>query len=183
MRFLLLLVFIVLLGCSQLKPEMNITSYYNLDSLITQQVKVLSDRNVRLTKTVSINDSSETRVIQMDSSEWEKELQFFRQLNINEPRLVGGFRVDSTGSRINYLPKKQTSSRVEELTIIFQEGNVSEISGRIFEENDIYETKKNILVVFDNEIIESYALSGYQKIVLKDSAEFTIIGKIEEKNR
>lgn len=170
---------VLIWGCSDLRPEMNISTYFDVDSLVNRQVKTFDRIQPTLEKSAKIDDRSERQTLRYDSSGWARELTFFRQLNINEPSLVGGYTIDSTDNVVTYTPDEDLSTRVRTLSIHYSDHRLEKITGLIFEENEIYATEKDIEVNFEDGLISKYRLRGFQKIILKDTARFEIEGIIK----
>jgi hypothetical protein len=166
-------------ACSDLRPDMNISTYYDIDSLVTAQVEVFDAEQPTLSKWAKIDEKKEEQTLTFDSAGWSRELTFFRQLNINEPSLVGGYSIDSTQNQVTYTPDEGLNTRVKSLSIFYEEGLPIRVEGLIYEQNEIYTTEKDIEVVLENSKIKQYSLKGYQKIILKDTARFEIRGEIK----
>lgn len=70
------------------KPLQHVNAFYNLDSLITMQVQHLVELQPSLEKKAVIDGVSEKVVLQdTDSTTWARELEIFRQLDLNEKTL------------------------------------------------------------------------------------------------
>src|SRR3982750_2015701 len=74
----------LLLSCNE-KPR--VVSMYNIDSLVTSQVKFLSDNKAKLEKTAFISgEKNDSVYIPSGQLAWKNELEIFSQLQaINKP--------------------------------------------------------------------------------------------------
>lgn len=168
-------------SCSELKPDkIGVVTYFDVDSLTNHQVEILSSKNFTLNKTVMIDGKSESKSITPDSADWERELRFLRQLNINKPRLIGAYDSLVKSSSVRYIPKFDSEIPIRYLEVKKENGIVTTLSGKLVEKNDIYETSLEATLQFDESSLSTYSVNGYQKIVLKDSVFYNIRGKINQ---
>lgn len=172
---------LVLFSCERIKPDTTgIAAYYNVDSLIRSQVLELSEGNFQIEKTVLMDDTSETKIMTLDSAGWIRELNFLDQLNINQPRLVGAYDSLMDGSVIKYTPKFNSELPIRFLEIEKNNKELLSISGKLVEKNDIYETSMEATLNFKNNLLDSYIINGYQKLILKDSVFYEIKASVHK---
>ena len=84
-------ILLFLFGCDS-QPEQkqeNELTYFDLKGYFEKEASRLSKTNPMLSKTVGVNESSETRKIRI--SDWEKELEIFKDADINKAAWKGMF--------------------------------------------------------------------------------------------
>jgi hypothetical protein len=168
-----------IVSCDRIKPEnVGVVTYFNLDSLIDQQVASLSNQGVFLEKTVSIDSARETKKVQLDSSEWEEELGFLRQLNINQPRLIGAYNKEVLENRLIRYSPKNSNLPIKYLETVIENDTIRQLNGHLLEKNDVYTTSMRASLLFEKNQLREYQIKGFQKIILKDTALFNIRGNI-----
>jgi hypothetical protein len=178
MKYTVVLLFF-LIGCSDIRPSIKLkTGYFNLDSMRSSQVEVLSSQNLQLKKVVSIDDQSEEKSFEFDTSGWKKELEFIEKLDINKPRLSGVYEKNITSSGYSYIPKEGVDVSVKRIEMEYRNEELVKIFGVVEENNEIYSTYREINIGFKDKILDSYSIKGFQKIVLKDTTRFNIKGNI-----
>lgn len=165
-------------GCQKLKPDsVQIPEYPDYEALMEDQVELL--RNKKMRKEVWLDGKSEIQVLNMDSTSWAKELSFLKEINPNQPEYVGAFEKvgDDISQTLTLSPgekgtlKKTTFSRDTE--------GFSQISATFHEDKDIYIHHREIDLKFENGILKSLKVDGYQKIMFKDTTRFRIALEVQ----
>ncbi|HEY0744989.1 MAG TPA: hypothetical protein VGD40_26170 [Chryseosolibacter sp.] len=167
------------------------TKLYNIDSLVNEQVRLLSSGKPKLTKQAVMGSQQDAMEYVPDSAAWSQELDIFRQLDaMNKPVNRSKYLVDDNlydpGS--NLTVKAFTS--LEPLPVrsmrIFYDTDMAEprkIEAIFREENTLFESSKNLLLEFqqinNKNLLTSYSIEGGQKMILSDSVTFSVKGKIK----
>lgn len=167
------------------------TKLYNIDSLVTEQVRLLSSGKPRLNKQAVMGSKQDGMEYVPDSTAWSQELDIFRQLDaMNKPVNRSKYLVDDNlydpGS--NLTVKAFTS--LEPLPVrsmrIFYDTDIAQprkIEAIFSEENSLFESSKNLLLEFQHinnkNLLTSYSIEGGQKMILSDSVTFSVKGKIK----
>lgn len=182
---------LVILSCSTEKREA--TSLYNIDSLVSSQIRHLNEQRATLLKEARIGSQQDNTVYRpKDTLAWSTEFEIFRELNaINKPINRDNYIIDDglfdpssnltvkafslkenlnlpvKYIRIFYLNSLQRPRKIEAL---YNDKNLLSASSRLLtmEFNQI--NNKNMLT--------AYAIQGGQKMILGDSVSFLIKGKI-----
>ncbi|MDV3309825.1 MAG: hypothetical protein LOY03_13520 [Cyclobacteriaceae bacterium] len=185
------LVIALLSAACERKPEQRVQAFYNLDSLIDMQVQRLVEMQPSLEKEALINGESERVVLQdLDSTMWARELEIFRQLDLNEKTLNAtqyqgeyGLR-DATSNLAIIQYTAMNPLPLSYVRIYYQEtpGKVRRIEGEIFEENRLYSSGRFLSMEFidvnDGPAVVGYEIRGAQKMILADSMKFVIKGTL-----
>ena len=81
--FVALLASVAMTSCTRPTETSNL---YNIDSLVTEQIIVLSSIKPKLEKHAVLGSGTDTLSYVPDSTQWNKELEIFRQLDaMNKP--------------------------------------------------------------------------------------------------
>ncbi|MCG8378642.1 MAG: hypothetical protein MI865_04105, partial [Proteobacteria bacterium] len=80
-------------------------SYFNLDSLICDQIEIMAQENPYVIKRVMIDDSDEEKRFQFNPTEWQDELDIFLDIDVNLPRYAGALNTTEENGIIKYVPK------------------------------------------------------------------------------
>ena len=167
------------------------TKLFNIDSLVSEQVNLLSARKPTLRKEAVLGNSADHVEYVPDSVGWMKELDIFRQLDainksINKSKYLIDDGLYDPGS--NLTVKAFTS--LEPLPVrsmrIFYDTDIRvprKIEAVFNEENSLYESSKNLVLEFqqinNKNLLTYYSLEGGQKMILSDSMAFSVKGKIK----
>ncbi|HEY8937779.1 MAG TPA: hypothetical protein VIM65_21275 [Cyclobacteriaceae bacterium] len=168
------------------------TRYFNIDSVVGNQVAYLPKVKSVLTKQVLFNGKEDSAVIApKDSVAWATELDVFRQLDvINKPINKGLYSVvDERDTKSNLMIRSFTSTNeelaVQILKIYYHNSiaNLRKIEGLYLEKNYLYTSTINLSMEFDNLYnkitLTNYTIEGSQKMFLGDSVNFTIAGRVK----
>ena len=167
------------------------TKLFNIDSLVSEQVNLLSSRKPTLRKEAVLGNSADHVEYVPDSVGWMKELDIFRQLDainksINKSKYLIDDGLYDPGS--NLTVKAFTS--LEPLPVrsmrIFYDTDIRvprKIEAVFNEENSLYESSKNLVLEFqqinNKNLLTYYSIEGGQKMILSDSMAFSVKGKIK----
>jgi hypothetical protein len=184
----ILLFFLVLASCEQARQP---ATFYPVDSLISDQVKYLSETRAGLFKEALLSGKTDTvTYVPKDTVAWLNELGIFRKLDmINKPVNKGNYLVNDglfdPGS--NLTVKAFTSLKklpVVYLRIYYQ-GTIEKprkIEALYDEANPLYQSARLLSMHFaqidDKTVLTSYSIKGGQKMIFADSVAFYISGKI-----
>jgi hypothetical protein len=186
--FVVLLASAAMTSCTQPTETSNL---YNIDSLVTEQIRLLATTKPTLEKHAVLGSGTDTLAYVPDSTQWNKELEIFRQLDLmNKPVNRAYYLVDDNlydpGSNLTVKaftalePLPVRSVRVFYDTDIRQPRKIEAIYD---EENTLYKSSKNLLLEFqqiDNKnLLTSYSIDGGQKMILSDSVTFSVKGRIQ----
>ncbi len=121
-----------------------------------------------------------TRVAKPD---WTKELQIFQQADIDKPALRGQYLVDSAatpdgGMRRTYRRRPGVSHPVEQLTVISQGSQVQQLRAVVAQDNPLVYSAKRLELNCQNGQLTTYRVRGVQKLILFDSVQYAVQGRV-----
>lgn len=185
-------IIIALLGTAcERQPRRDAHAFYNLDSLIDNQVQRLVELQPSLEKEATINGTSEKVVLEsMDSTLLAREFEIFRQLDLNEKTLNASQYQDEQGIRdansnlsiIQYTAMNPLP--LSYVRIYYQDTpeKVRRVEGEIFEKNRLYASGRFLTMEFidveGGPAVVGYEIRGTQKMILGDSMKFAIRGTL-----
>ena len=190
----LLFVFVsgVLSSCIQ-RPSLDnyISEYYNLDSLITVQVKSLTLSNPTLHKSAQIDESSEEKRFQLDSVGWARELLIFREADINKPAYSKAYEtlngLIDVGSNLHYDEYKpfagDMSVRYIRIYYLDEIRKIKKIAIHKKEDNELFFSSLTMEMHFKGNgtemLLDAYRINGIQKLWLKDTVFYSVAVDID----
>lgn len=177
----------MLAACTGQSTTRAIDAYYDVRGLFVSQAVRL--QGAEFEKRALIDGKEETATVDFDSLEWTKELSMFINMDINKTALVGAYEMQSTptsdGNLIRYSKKPGSDAGVQWIELMQNaKGQVVSFSGFFREENALYETQRELhadFAVSDGmPVMVTYSISGYQKILLKDTVTYTVSAGIRK---
>jgi hypothetical protein len=161
-------------------------AYFDFDSLINVQVSELVKVKMMIKKTSIVNGKSDDSSFVPDSLKLANELDIFRQLDlINKPLYRTSYEIKAgekdTKSNLmisSYISRSPTP--VPFVKFYYQPSPkvLKKIEAVFHEENALYDTRRNLIMEFDDSngliLLRSYQLSGMQKMILSDSVGFSV---------
>lgn len=173
----ILLLILALGSCQKLRPaQTTIADYPDLSVIHADQYRTLA--NSSLMKEVSMGPDGETKQFEMDTSRWKKELSFMLEMNPSQPEYLGAFERSEEGSSTKLVLKEGESGILKELVLRSSNSGYTSILATIHEDKDIFTHHRDIEIIFENGLISQFEITGYQKVLLKDTIEFKIAGQV-----
>ena len=170
---------------------------YNVDSLLNNQSDYLAASKAKLEKRAIIAEQSEEEsYVPADSSAWSNELEIFRKINeMNKPVSRGSYLIDdglfdpASNLTVKAFSVVGDDDVLETMPVkylrIFYSSSVDKprkIEALYDNRNEMYASGRLMTLEFqqikDKSVLTSYRVEGGQKIILGDSVEYVINGKI-----
>lgn len=178
----------VLASCqSEIQPA----GFYAIDSLVKNQVQLLTHLGAGLRKEAQLDNERDTvQYIPSDTTAWTTELGIFDKLReINKPVNRANYDVkDGLLDQESNLTVKLFQSRkelpIEYLKIYYHRSldKPRKIEALYRERNLLFSSARLLSMYFQqmngNIILTSYSVQGGQKMILGDSVEFAVTGKV-----
>jgi hypothetical protein len=178
----------LLAACSQ---EQKISEkYFDFDGLIDEQISQLSQRMRVLDKIAEMSGISSDTTFLPSVKGWGSELEIFRQLEIiNKPIYRDVYRVEDPledpKSNLKIRQFEAASAPVPSIRFYYQDNfsHLKKIEAVINEKNVLYATRRVMVIEFDEEdgerLITRYGMNGFQKMILRDTVRFSVLGQID----
>lgn len=165
------------LGCGYKSIDsIDIPSYPNFGELYENQYEKLSGRS--LEKEIWLSGKKEKQILKFDSIGWKKQVSFLDDINPYQPKYIGVFEKEEHDSHLLLKLKKGENSTLKKLQIKYNGSNYAHIKASLVEDKDVFISGKEIEVYFEEGIISSWEIKGYQKMILGDSVAFRIKAKM-----
>ena len=170
--FILLLLF----GCQDVpeQRQKNDITYFDLRGYLEKEAARLSAASPVVSKTVSVNDSSETKHIKI--SDWSKELEIFRDADINKAAWKGMFKITKHQDTVEYMSNNENIP-VKKLKLYYQKNsNKTILQGFqviINNTNMLYNSTDTLLYYPDS----LYQAKKSQDILLLSKKNYEVTGK------
>ena len=159
-------------SCSSETPTTTL-KLYNTGGLIRKDIVQLNKNKARLIKSADYNGNKEN--IQLDSVNWNKELELITASNISEKYL--SYSINSTklnnDSVVTY-SAKESKLDVRKMTIVFNQGVVKKLTIERMKENAFYYSKQEIEYVPQT----YFSIYTKEKMILSDTTYYRITGVI-----
>ena len=155
---------------SQDKLASSQDAYFDMPSLVQQQLDLLSNEHASVIKRKEVN--SKVQEIAPDSINWAKELTLFKNANINKPVLKGTYEVkkeDNKAELITSYHSINEKNKVKKLKVSKEMGQVTAIYIEWEDSNPIYHSEKMLSMTFEKGKLQTYGIHGYQKMVADDT--------------
>lgn len=184
MRILTVLLLALCVSCTSSIKEKPINTYYDIDSLLNQQLSLLINADLSIEKQIFIDGEKELDTVSFDSLGWNNELAVFRIADINKPNLKGLYVATeerSADQTIWRYTTKKPSLGIEYLLVYFsKDQQVKKIEARYNEDNALYTSERNLSLIFNpkTKLLSSYTVEGSQKMIMKEAVNFKIASEI-----
>lgn len=169
--------FILLLcsGCQRTPEQMqkNELNYFDLKGYFEKESIRLSNAAPIITKTVRVNDSSETKTTRI--ADWDKELEIFKDADINKNAWKGLFKITNLNSDQQYTTDNEKIP-VKEVTVFYKNAQLNDIKGlRIIVKNtNLLYHSSDTLIYYPDSI---YQVKKTQNILFLSNKRYQISGK------
>lgn len=188
-------IFIIIIGlmaasCGEIKPSDKIIEYYDLNGLITRQMKTVLNRKAKIDKNARISEESSTSQFEPDSLGWSNELNVFREADINQSAWVGLYEsttINDSSSNLKimqFVPITDEELKVSYLKIYYLDEvkNIRKLEAEYNEDNALYSSGRKLKMEFEDikgeAVLSRYTIEGTQKMIFQDSITFDIEGKV-----
>ncbi len=167
-------------SAQETESEINDKYYFDLSGLINSEIEILGNARPFINKVTKLNNEQES--IHTNDVDWKKELEVFIKFDINKPAYKNSYtttQIDSLTTEYTVIPSEKLL--VRNMRIIFENDKkkVKQIEGMVISENKLYESTRRFDLLFKNGHLISYAIEGYQKLILMDKRPFDISVKIQ----
>ena len=93
---------------------------------------------------------------------------------------MGAYGTAANTDYIQYKLEDDIDAPVKVFEVFKANGQVERIVSNYYEDKSIYQHRRNLELTFENGQLSAYQIRGFQKMILKDTIQYTISGKITE---
>jgi len=170
MKLRILFLALFLGACMKSEKQNSPKNYFDIPSLIDQQIAYLSSQKPVFLKKASFSqESSQQESSQID---WQKEFKAFKDCDLNLPVLKDSYQV-SENDTANMYQTQDPKATVKSL-VVKGKNQPEAIYLHWVSENAFYKTEKWLSMHFKDQKVVRYEVKGYQKLIFKDSLLFQI---------
>ncbi len=186
MKYIFFACFILtIFSCNSPSSQSDTKTYFDLKGLLDAQIKLLNQSKPLVKKSLMVSNNQEQTAVTI--TDWEKELELFRQADLNKPAYKQSYetikseKADTT--TIEYRLKNTEKLPVKVLRIFLnKDQQFMGLWAEVHQENMIYHSDKTLLMSCDpsksGATIKSYQVKGYQKLVYFDEKPFSVRGEL-----
>ena len=178
MRAINFFIVFFLSACSNINEVKKISSYYNIDSLLNSQIIILPNSN-DLQKEVTWNSKSEKSNFSPSNFDWQKELNVFNQIDINQVSNKSSYVVLSKDNLIKYKKLVDEEGIISiDITLDNNEKPKSIIAYGI-KKNFLFNSYRNYNLSFDSiGNLTNYIFEDKQIRIFNDTLLYKVSGNI-----
>ncbi len=175
--FLCSLLFLTNCGENENSLKNTEAKYFDLQKFIGIVVKETQSKNP-LVKKVIIDEQNNTTSKELHIKNWDNELHFFLENNLNKPVLWGQYDVTKTEKEEVYISKKQNLH-----TQKFQVKHISPTEKNIEitynDNNYLYHAQRTLILQTENNIVKNYQIKGSQTGIWIADRHYDIKGEVK----
>ncbi len=175
-------------GCVQTEPANK--KEFDFDVLLDEQVRLLSQSGAVLEKSAMMEGQTSDTTFLPTAEGWQKELELFRQMDLlNKPANLRSFvkRDSIKDSKSNLRIREYTSASapLSQMKIYYLDNfsRLRRIEAVINDRNLLHMTQRRLQLYFEEDnqkpLLNSYAVEGYEKMILSDTVRYSITGHID----
>jgi len=174
---LLLFLSICVQACSSSENKQKVNYYYDLESKMVAQIKLLNKSTAIFHKTTLAEGKSETK--ELNNIKWEKELAFFLQANINKSAFRNMYEETESQSGdtvFKTYEAKDSQLKVEKLVVGLSKNtqDLVCVEARICTDNYLYSAQRVLKLYCKDNQLQSYCIRGRQKMIFSEPEYFEI---------
>jgi hypothetical protein len=182
---LLILILPALTACEGPAADQQIKTYFDTKTFVDQQVVLLTKQKPTVQKTVRLDQANQVQ--QTDSIDWNRELELFRQLDLNKPAFRSSYttaRPDSLTVQYRLKPgEKQMTVQLLTVRLDAATRQPAQISATLHAQNPLYQSERRILLDCGPTKtrqwrVAHYRVEGFRQLTFFSRNEFSIDGRI-----
>lgn len=183
----------LLVSCEQAELKESevteISQYFDVEGLLAANAEELLQREVKLSKVASFGGEVEKTTIWLDSAAVIRELDVFRDADINKPEFADSYRKEVTQENgievVSYLAEDKEELNVNYLRVFMdaETEEVERLEALFSNKNILYNSTRLLKVEFGKvgaaQLPHSYTIEGVQKMIFSKPANYTIKADFE----
>lgn len=168
----LLCICLLLTACMPENNKSKINYYYDLQDALQK----LEKPKAVFQKTTIAEGKTETQILK--NLDWQKELAFFEQANLNKSAFRGGYQEIKSLKQdtilIEYIAKNK-EFKVKKLNIaLLKDSSLVMAEAFINTDNYLYSSEKYLKLICKDQLIQSYYIKGKQKMIFTEPEYFEV---------
>ncbi len=154
--------------------------YFDLDSLIQSQMEQLESLNPMVNKSITIDGKGEEKMLK--NVDWNNEFSVFLNSDINKPKLLDQYKIEKSTndneiiSSYEFLKKGATGIQKMKITKDKNTKYIQKVMVESLERNAIFSSHKNIDLIFKDNRLTSYSMTGFDKVAMRDTMWYDVRG-------
>lgn len=175
-------------GCT--REQVPTPKFFDFDGLVDEQINQLSQRMRVLDKVAQMSSTHSDTTFLPSVKGWESELEIFRQLEtFNKPTFRQAYKIEDpvkdSKSNLKIRQYLAAEAPISVVRFYYQDefSRLKKIEAEITEKNILFTTHRSLSMEFDEEdgkpLMTRYGMSGFQKMVLRDTVHFSVLGQID----
>jgi hypothetical protein len=150
--------------------------YYDLQEALEK----LDKNSTAFLKTTITEGKKQSQIVR--NIDWEKELAFFQQANLNKAAFRNGYQERKSTNKdttfITYETENQ-DFKVKQLIIgLLPDSSLAKVEAFIRTDNYLYSSEKYLQIFCKNNKLQSYRISGKQKMIFSEPEYFEVTAQI-----
>ena len=148
-----------------------VKKFFDLKGLVANISDKMDSQVITVQKTINMNGEEES--ISGDSINWQEELKFIMDFDINKTILYDKYDSLQEGNTLSYVANTDGVD-VKKLSVSKSNNEVNQINVVVKKENFLFSIQKEVELKFSENLLESYQLHTYQKIILLEPFEYKL---------
>ena len=178
MRAVNFFILFLLSACSNFNEVKKISTYYNIDSLLSSQIIFLPN-SINLKKEVMWNSISENSNFSPLNLDWKKELNVFNQIDINQVSNKNAYEISLKNSVIEYKKLVDEKGIISIKITLDKNEKPKRIIAYGIRENFLFNSYKNYTLSFDSTgNLINYVFEDKQIRILNDTLLYKVSGNV-----
>lgn len=159
--------------------------YFEVESLITQQIKWLEKIKPKVEKQVVVDGKLEQKTIEVQS--WAKELEMFMQADLNKPALRDAYtKKDSLANneKFTIYTAREARTAVRRLRIAWDGQQAKSLQAWIRNENYLYISTRHLTLLLASQppqnqwLVQQYSIETMQKMIFNQARSYRLVAKV-----
>ena len=150
--------------------------YYDLQEALEK----LDKNSTAFLKTTITEGKKQSQIVR--NIDWEKELAFFQQANLNKAAFRNGYKERKSTNKdttfITYETENQDFKVKKLIIALLPDSSLAKVEAFIRTDNYLYSSEKYLQIFCKNNKLQSYRISGKQKMIFSEPAYFEVTAQI-----
>lgn len=173
-------------ACEQSTQQKAVPVYYDVAGYVDKQIATLSKVKPTVIKRAQM--AGNTQHLTVQTLNWSRELELFKQADINKPALRQSYAIVRPDSLTYLYTLKPTEKNLTVRRLMVQLDSATQqprrIEATLATQNPLYNSERRIVLESgpnqaDQWTVQHYRLSGFQHLVIADKKAFDVEGTVQ----